>query len=229
LRVGVKVMLAGPYNTGTDEMDQSAAWRAVLDNTFPGGHVPGYAVDTITIELRDSVKFGSPTKRGPNAPAWLLTDGMIRSFTDTTKSYVEIEAPVGSYYVVVRHRNHLAIMSANPVALSHTAALYDFTTAQTQAYGTAPMQLVGTKYAMYSGDANQNGVVSFTGSPNDRDNILLLIGFSDLTNSVSGVYNNADFNLDGTVNFTGSPNDRDFILRVIGFADLTNSVTTQVP
>ena len=49
-------------------------------------------------------------------------------------------------------------MSLNAVALSGSSALYNFTTAQTQAYGTNPMKaLSGGGFGMIAGDASRDG------------------------------------------------------------------------
>jgi hypothetical protein len=72
---------------------------------------------------------------------------------------VSFGVPTGSYYIVIRHRNHIAVMSAAAVALTGTAATYDFTTGQAQAFGTAPMVLVGTKFCLYAGDTDLSGTV----------------------------------------------------------------------
>ena len=92
--------------------------------------------------------------------AFLKSDGTI---VDTTGS-----SPVlfnglseGNYYIVIRHRNHLAVMSKNSVSLSGSSSLYDFTTAQEQAYGTNPMKaLSGGGFGMIAGDANGDGFIS---------------------------------------------------------------------
>jgi hypothetical protein len=41
---------------------------------------------------------------------------------------IEINAPDGNYYLVIKHRNHLAIMSAAAISLNgNSSVLYDFT------------------------------------------------------------------------------------------------------
>jgi hypothetical protein len=95
----------------------------------------------------------------------LTSDGTIRffatSFDDPFTPYLKLVAPPGDYYIVVHHRNHLAIMSAAKITLGRDRTDYDFTTAQTQAYGTNPMVLVATGvYAMYAGDASSDGQVN---------------------------------------------------------------------
>jgi len=134
-----------------------------------------------------------------------------------------------NYYIVIRHRNHLAIMSTDPVPLINNVLTYDFTFAQTQAYGTDPMADLGSgKYGMWAGDVNGDGLVRYNGSSNDKDVILNEIGFQTLNNVISG-YKNNDVNMDGLVRYNGLNNDKDEILNLIGFQTLNNVIQTQVP
>ena len=121
--------------------------------------------------------------------AWILADGTFKLFTDTTKAFVEFSGlNAGNYYVVIRHRNHLAVMSSSPVSLSGTSSLYDFTTAQAKAYGTNPMkQLTTGVFGMYAGDANGSGIVTAS----DANAVF---------GALNGTgYNNDDVNLTGIV------------------------------
>lgn len=175
----------------------------------------------------------SPSVANPKTsqPAWLLADGTIRNFTDTTKNYVEFDTTGGNWYVVIRHRNHLAIMSAGAQSLSSTTPVpaYDFTTAQTQAFGTEPMKLVGTnKYALWAGDVNGDGTLKYNLSNNDRGLILVRIGGTNINNTVAG-YFAEDVNLDGIVKYNLSNNDRAYILVNIGGTNINATRTTQVP
>ena len=66
-------------------------------------------------------------------------------------------------FVVVYHRNHLAVMSAN--ALTQTAGVYtyNFTTGANQAYenGADGQKEIATGiWGMYGGDANADGDIS---------------------------------------------------------------------
>jgi hypothetical protein len=144
-------------------------------------------------------------------PAWLLTDGTIRDFADTTKTYVKFGGvPSGNYYVVVRHRNHLAIMSSVSVSIdgSVTPVVYDFSTGQGQAYGTNAQRLVGTRYAMPGGDGTRDGSVNAL----DRNTVWRV------QNGTNG-YLDGDFNLDGGVDA--------FDMNLIWL--LNNGSATQVP
>ena len=99
-------------------------------------------------------------------------------------------APVGNYYVAIRHRNHLGFRTNAAIALSGTTTSLNFTNNSVATYGTNALKEVSTGvYAMFSGDANRDGEV----------NAFDLNLFWKLQNSNLG-YNAPDFNLDGEVN-----------------------------
>jgi hypothetical protein len=88
------------------------------------------------------------------------------------------------YYLVVKHRNVVETWSGSPVINS----TYDFTSAQAQAFGNN-MKLKGSKWCIYNGDVNQDGIVD-SGDLGVVDN--------DNANYVSG-YPITDLNGDGIV------------------------------
>lgn len=68
-------------------------------------------------------------------------------------------APSGSYYIVIHHRNHLETWSSAPVLFATgTPANYDFTTGLTKAYGSN-MKQIGSICVLYGGDINQDGQI----------------------------------------------------------------------
>jgi hypothetical protein len=185
----VKVYLQGPYNTVTNAMNNGLR-AGELATHFGSMPIPIGAVDSINVEIRDSLAAAKATKR-VFVPAWLLTDGTIRDFSDTTKSYVALTgALAGNYYIVVSHRNHLAVMSSTSVALDAgtSPVAYDFSTGQDKAYGLNPLRHVGTRYAMPGGDGTKDGGVDAF----DRNLVWRL------QNGTNG-YIGGDFNLDGGV------------------------------
>jgi hypothetical protein len=187
VRANIKVFLQGPFNTSTNLMNKSLKTGGQLADHFGGSGIPAEAVDSINIELRNaSSAAGSTTRK--YRPAWLLADGTICDFSDTTKGYVEFDTSAGNYFLVVRHRNHLAIMTATAQSLtSSTPPAYDFTSSQGQAWGTSPMKAVGSYYAMYGGDAGANAGVG----AGDLVDVRLAMG--------SATYNVSDLDLNGGV------------------------------
>ena len=206
--VKIKFYLQGPYVSSGDTMSNSLNSSGLLASHFRRVPVPSTAVDSVNIEIRNSAT--NPTMR-VFVPAWLLTDGTIRDFADTTKTYLRFGGvPSGNYFVVVRHRNHLAIMSSVSVSIDGgvTPAVYDFSTGQGRAYGTNAQRLVGTRYAMAGGDGTGDGSVDAI----DRNAVWRV------QNGAYG-YLNGDFTLDGGVDA--------FDLNQIWRSN--NGSTTQVP
>jgi len=194
LRLSLKVFLQGPYNTGTSLMNTTLQSSGVLAAHFGSTPIPAGAVDSVNIEMRDSASAAQSTLR-VYAPAWLMADGTLRGFGDTAKAYVELDAPIGSYYIVVRHRNHLAIMSAGKIVCTTDITGYDFTTAQSQAYGTNPMVSMSGVYGMWCGDTDGSGVVDATDRANTWNN-----------RNTSNVYSGNDTDLSGVIDATDRAN-----------------------
>jgi len=229
VHANAKVYLQGPYVTSGDSMAIALKTGGYLAAHFSGVLIPTRAVDSINVELRSDSTSGTSTVR-KFAPAWLLSDGTIRNFSDTTKSYVDFDSCLaGKYYLVIRHRNHLAIMGAVKDSIDAYAnpAGRDFSTGQSAAYGFSPLVATGTKFSMYAGDVNGDGTLSYNFAGNDRAAILVRIGGTNINASVTGYYNE-DVNLDGTVNYNGAGNDRAVILVNIGGTNINATVSTRV-
>lgn len=194
--VFVRVMLEGPYQPATGLMATTLRSIGALATRYPNASIPANAVDSINIELRDSLSASASTTRSFR-PAWLLADGNIRSFNDnTTPSLTFDDIPAGVYYIVVRHANHIAIMSSERYALSSMpSGEYPFTFSQSQAYGTDPMKQVAPNvFAMYAGDANASGIVSASDA-NAVFGQLNFAGYSLMDVNLSGIVSAADANV----------------------------------
>ena len=188
VRVALELILEGPYNSGTQLMNTTLRTSGYLAAHFGSLPVPANAVDSIAIELRNNPSAASSTTR-KFRPAWLMADGTIRGFPDTALAFVEFDTIPSYYYYASWHRNHLAIMSATGQPFTTSIPTpYDFTTSQSQAYGSNPMKQVGGRYAMIAGDANGNGQVA-----NSDINSVIRPRLGQ-----SG-YLNADINLNGQV------------------------------
>jgi hypothetical protein len=96
----------------------------------------------------------------------------------------------GSYYVVIKHRNSIETWSNLSVPFGGTSPIfYDFSTAASQAYGSN-QKLMGTVYAIYGADPNQDGIV-------DGSDMLLIDNASQVP--ILQGYFPQDLNGDGTV------------------------------
>ncbi|MEZ5082278.1 MAG: hypothetical protein R2750_02310 [Bacteroidales bacterium] len=120
-------------------------------------------VDWVKVELRETANGPSTATAATiiaEQAVFLLNDGSLVSLDGTTMPTSSV-IPKVDVYLVIWHRNHLAIMSANPMAnLGGGLFSYDFTTGPNQAYGTnAQMQIAAGYYGMIPGDAAPDGQV----------------------------------------------------------------------
>jgi hypothetical protein len=235
--VNAKVFLEGPYD-GAGAMTTTLNTNNLIplnSNDAYSTSTYGYTasnvtsipnadiVDWVLIELRSDL-----TTVESKRAAFLKSDGTI---VDVNGSSPVIFNGIseGNYYIVIRHRNHLSIMSASAVALSGTSSLYDFTTNQNKAYGTNSMwAFTGGGYGMIAGDINKDGIIKYNLAGNDRAIIFTEIGGVNINATVTG-YNDADVNLDGIVKYNLAGNDRAIIYQSIGGININTTISTQVP
>lgn len=199
---------------------------AVAQKLVPGALAktgPDAIVDWVWLELRSAA---DPAVVVAARAALLQRDGDVADLDG--KSAVNMPVPAGNYYLAIRHRNHLGVMTAAALNLTGTPAGVDLRSPTTNTWGSNARKTVGTVRTMWSGETNKDGKVKFTGPANDRDAVLIAIGSSVPTASVPG-YRAADVNMDGVVKYTGAANDRDPILLNIGSATPTVILQEQLP
>jgi len=118
--------------------------------------IPNEVVDWILVELRSDLSSSTTIAK---RAAFIRSDGSIVDLDGYSPvNFYGINN--GEYYIIIRQRNHLSIMSANKVALTEFSTLYDFTVSNTSAYGNELAVLGDGKYGMYSGDGDANGIVN---------------------------------------------------------------------
>ena len=193
----IKVYLEGAYKNGTMTTNLSnnnlvpklQPYRNVpwnYEGTESVSAIPPNIVDWILVELRSGITSNTIIAK---RAGFLKSNGSIVDLDGNSPLIFDF-LPAGKYYIVVQHRNHLSVMSSNPVMISDSSSLYDFTTSQSKAYGINPMVNSGNNiYGMYAGDGNANGGVS----SKDRNNVW------QSENGKTG-YLQGDYNLDGLVN-----------------------------
>lgn len=95
--------------------------------------------DWVLIELRETA--GGPSTATPDTRiarqfGFLLKNGEVVG-TDGASNLTFDVVPLDNLYVIIWHRNHLGVMSAVPLILSGDIYNYDFTSAETQVYGSS--------------------------------------------------------------------------------------------
>ena len=113
-----------------------------------GNQFPGTVEDVITVELHAATAPFS--KVGSAYSVNLITDGTA---TTTIPS-----AYNGSYYVVIKSRNHIETWSSNPISFTTSPININLSASQNSAYSNN-LKLVGGKFCIYVGDVNQDGTV----------------------------------------------------------------------
>lgn len=245
IRVPVRVILQGPYDPIAGLMSDELRAQGLLPSAEPYAAL-GYAfideggthtmasgvtattganaiVDWVVIEVREAT---NPSRVVYSRPALLQRDGDVVDYDGTSAPRLGVAA--GNWYLCVKHRNHLGVMTAVAVPLSNGMASVDLCDPATATWGTDGRVPMAAKAAMWCGDVLGDGDLRYTGTNNDRDPILLLIGSATPNNTVNG-YMRADCNLDGTVRYTGLNNDRDPILLNVGSTTPNSVRMQQVP
>ena len=168
--LNVKVFLEGAYDGVSSTMKTTLKSSGVLPLAQPytvapwnytGTEsvttIPADIVDWILVELRDAATPANAIL-GSNLPGWpkaffLKSDGSIVDLDGTSLPTIGSPTITGNLYVVIRHRNHLPILSAIGATLVGDVYSYDFTTGLAQAFGgIASYKIVGSKTVMVAGD-----------------------------------------------------------------------------
>jgi hypothetical protein len=143
---------------------------------------------------------------------------------------VRFDVLPGNYHVALRHRNHLGVMTQAPLVLSATPTTIDLTQAGSAIYsnGGAATRTIGAVQVLWGGEVFRDGSLNYVGANNDRDPILVRVGATLPTNTVTG-YFVEDVNMDGAVSYVGAGNDRDPVLVNVGGTTPNNTRVEQLP
>lgn len=196
-------MLEGPYDANFSRMNIDLKQQDLLPDVDPytdsginAGSIirsstgNNAIVDWILLELRSEV---DPSVVLYSRPVLLRRDGTL---IDSDGAIIINWKGVswGRYYVALRHRNHLGIMTATARNLGDNWLNLDFTDASTAVYGDNSrvkvsdpfLEVGGGVWAMFSSDTDGSGTIDAA----DRS-----FGWND--RNLSG-YLDSDCNLDGT-------------------------------
>ncbi len=232
LRLGSYIPTTSPYQ------DALQCSSSVFNSggTLGTGSNTDDIVDWVWVELRDA---SSNTTVISGQSALLQRDGDVVSVDGT--SPLTFSQSAGDFYVAVKHRNHLGIITASTVNLSGTNTVVDFTDANNQiTYGTNAQTSYGMPngiIAMWAGDVNNDGQLNYLGAASDIPSIRSQV-FNDSNNSVFGGppvatyqslgYTATDVNMDGVTIYSGNGSDVLFIRNNI-FNNPSNSVFNGPP
>ena len=221
LYVDVKAFLQGPYASGSMNATLNSLGDLPTSDPYsqgesvPAGFFSAHStiVDWVLVGLRTGTAAATTIK---TRAAFIKMNGDIVDLDGTSRVCFMGVSP-GDYYIVIRHRNHLAVMSASAVSLSNTGTTYDFTTGDgSQFYpgnGSGAKLLESSPsnvWGMIAGDGNSDNIID----ARDKNN------FWRTENGTSWSYSKySDFNLDGNLDATDKNN----------FWRPNNGTSSQVP
>jgi len=174
---------------------------------------PDAIVDWVFLELRSRLNRNHVSA---TAVGLVQRDGDIVSNKGDALIVFPSAIP-STYYVAIRHRNHVCMISnSTQVFTNDNVPELDFTNIETIGGINSGVD-VDTKVAMWAGDLNQDNAVIYQGPKNDVFAMFLAVltdpaNTNFISNFVSRTYDSADFNLDGKVIFQGPQNDRSALL-----------------
>ncbi len=196
--VQVKLLLEGLYDDSTQTMRTTLNDNGLLPMQQPYGTspfnysgmetvatLPADVVDWVLLELRDAEDLNIVVAR----KAVLLKDNGFVVEADGIPGVIFDGVTDGSYHLAVFHRNHLGVISSEPILVNAPSFIYDFTKSDLTASGEAQLKKVGMAWCMMAGDSDGNNLID------NRD-----FNISEQNDGQSAVYHTADLNADGEVN-----------------------------
>ncbi len=169
----LKLFLEGLYDEENSEIMRKAQDH---DGNDYIDKFPGDVADQITVRLHDQDNYS--TIVWSQGEVDLNTDG---SATLTLPSNLD-----GMYYISIIHRNHIETVSADPIDFSLLNISYDFTDANTKAFGNNLKQIETGVFAIFAGDVNQEGTINID-TVMDVFNARGLLGYENFDADGDGI------------------------------------------
>ncbi|RLD57974.1 MAG: hypothetical protein DRJ05_08835 [Bacteroidetes bacterium] len=204
LIVDIAVMLEGPFNGSGMNTTLNTNGHIPLSqpyNISPWNYAGTESVTSIPADIVDWVLVGfRETSAGPETATaattikqralFLNNEGYLVNLDGSRDIKINVPSVTENLHIVVWHRNHLGVMSANPLSLDDAPLVYDFTSDESQAYGGSAghKNLGGGVFGMMGGDASYDQVV---------DGQDKLVWVSNAGNTAD--YEPYDFNMDNKI------------------------------
>lgn len=206
LRIAGLIPTTSPYNDALT--CNSNVFNATGNNAI---------VDWVFVELRDAV---DNTTIVEGRSALLQRDGDVVDVNGL--GILQFASPTSNYFVAIRHRNHLGVMTANVQLLTGNRVVLDFTNAtnpitfgsNAQTIAAMPVGTLG----MWAGNVNGDTIVQYSGTTPDAPEILSLVlndpgNFLNFSTFIVSGYNTNDLTMDGSIQYEGVNPDSPFILQ----------------
>lgn len=118
ISLNVKVLLQGAYNVSLGSMNTDINSSIPLSSPYSEAPadvdlIPSGVVDWVLVELRTNTDSASKVAQ---RSGFLKNDGTVIGLDGVSPLVFNVTS--GNYYIVVKHRNHIPIMSANSVTIN---------------------------------------------------------------------------------------------------------------
>ncbi len=207
MSVSMRTMLEAPYDASTGTMNTALRVAGLVPTSQPFNtapwlyngtesvanvyNLPLNMVDWVLVALHDATN--NETIIAQRA-AILLDNGDIADLDGTTGIDFTGIAP-GNYYLVVRSRTHIAVMSSTAVSLPNAVA-HDFTQAANILGGAAQLVALNTGVmAQVAGDFNSDGIINVFDFNFYANEAASINTYTDGDANLDGVVSTADFNV----------------------------------
>ena len=190
--LGIASHSGQPYNRtpwlydGT-EGDNIDELNSVINNSIYREDV----VDWVLVSLRTTTSYTSTVC---TKAAWILQDGTI----ELTDFFDCCDQDTDEFYLVVEHRNHLAVMTPTPIRVDDGGMIsYDFRSNDSYSalLGSTQKEIFPGMFAMFAANSEQELSFESSRDINANDN-----GFWARANGRHSGYFNSDFDMNGDVN-----------------------------
>lgn len=203
IRLSLKVFLEGPFETSQMQSVLNEEGVIPLSQPYSGSpwnyagteqviSIPGtQVVDWLLLELRDAPDVNSATGSTIIAQkaVFVNKDGTVIAINGS--DVIDFENTLEEQlFVVVRHRDHLGVISADPLTETGGVYSYDFSTSSSQVFGgtLGYKELAPGIWGLAGGDSNADGTID----ESDKS------GFWESEAGESG-YKQSDYSLDSQV------------------------------
>jgi len=156
----LRVFLQGPYDAVANQMTTSLNRNDLKVSPYSEAPktvvytVPDSITDWVLLQLRETSTGTAILSKS----CYVSKNGYLID-PDGLTTNVSLGVDTADYYIVVKHRNHLAVMSDVAIELNGITT-YNFTTGSGQFFGTGGViQLETGVWGMIAGDTNNDGGV----------------------------------------------------------------------
>ncbi len=197
VQVKFQVLLTGAYNqTAMNTYLQAnnllplqqpyAAHPSAYDGTEQVNAIPDNVVDWVLVEVRDANDWDQLIEK---RAVFLRNDGLLIDIDGSLNVHFFNLDENSSYYFIIRHRNHLDVMSSQPLAVNNVVP-HDFTNPNNILGGDSQLSYLEERasFGLKAGDINGDGIINVA-------DVALINNEDDLLNT----YQNTDCNLDGNI------------------------------